>query len=790
VVDAGRRRRPRPHRRAGRRGALTAKEQRAALLARADLTGHPLREALVDLYDGWLAGLLGDAGPGVALVAVGGLGRREPALGSDLDLVLVHDGRRSDVGALADAVWYPVWDAGVCLDHSVRTVPEAVAVARHDLKAALGLLDARHVAGDTALSRELLTAARAAWRADADRRLRELRDAGDARAREHGEVAFLLEPDLKIARGGLRDVHALHAVAATQRADPPGPAVRTAHALLLDVRGELHRRTGSAGRRPVDRLLLQEQDGVAAVLGYSDADALMAAVSDAARVVSYATETTWRRVAAAGPRRRSAVRRRRRPVRTPLADDVVAQDGEVVLARDADPSHDPVLVLRVARAAAQAGLPVARATLDRLARECPDLPVPWPRPALDALVGLLASGPAAVAVLEHLDQAGLLVRLLPEWAEVRSRPQRNRYHRFTVDRHLVEAAAAAAALTRRVARPDLLLLGALLHDIGKGRPGDHTEVGMATVADLGPRFGLPPDDVDVLVRMVEHHLLLPDVATRRDLSDPATAQAVAAAVGSQEVLDLLHALTEADALATGPAAWSPWKARLVGELVERTRARLAGAPPPADEPLADWQAELVATGGPALATRGDEVAVVAPDRRGLLALTAGVLALHRLDVRSAWAGSQGATAVSVFRVAPRFGALPDWAVVQGDLLRALSRDLPLAQRLAAREAAYARPGAVAPPVVRLVDDASAAATVVEVRAPDGLGVLHRLTEALDRCGLDVRTAHVSTLGDDVVDAFYVVGPDGGPLVDAGLRKRVVEAVDAAAAVRVDTDRGS
>ena len=761
------------------------KQQRAELLGRADVRGRPLREALVELYDRWLQSLLGEVGDGVALVAVGGLGRREPAPGSDLDLVLVHDGRRSDVAKVADAVWYPVWDAGVGLDHSVRTVPEALDVVRDDLKAALGLLDARHVAGDPVLSRELLSGARAAWRAAADRRLGELRVAGEERAREHGEVAFLLEPDLKSARGGLRDVHALQAVAATQRADPPGEQVRAAHELLLDVRGELHRRTGTAGRRTVDRLLLQEQDGVAAALGYDDADALMAAVSDAARAVAYASETTWRRVTPSAPRRRLGLRRgtgrQQGLLRMPLADDVVAQDGEVVLARNADPVADPVLVLRVARAAAHAVLPVAPATLERLARECPPLPEPWPAAALDALVGLLAAGQGAVSVLEHLDQAGLMTRLLPEWAEVRSRPQRNSYHRFTVDRHLVEAAAGAAALTRRVGRPDLLLLGALLHDIGKGRPGDHTEVGMAMVAEIGGRLGLPPADVDVLVRLVEHHLLLPDAATRRDLADPATAQAVASAVGTQEVLELLHALTEADSLATGPAAWSPWKGRLVDELVARSRSLLEGAPPPAPVPLAEWQSDLVRTGGPALAAHDDEVTVVAPDRAGLLSVAAGVLALHRLDVRSAWAGTEGSTAVSVFRVAPRFGAFPDWSVVQGDLRRALAGELPLQERLAARESAYARSGTPAPPVVRILDDLSEKATVVEVRAPDSLGVLHRLSLALQECGLDVRSAHVSTLGDDVVDSFYVTGPTGRPLTDPLLRDRVVADVHAAAA---------
>jgi [protein-PII] uridylyltransferase len=759
------------------------KDDRAVLLTRTDLAGPALRAALVQLYDDWLAGLLGDPGPGVALVAVGGLGRREPAPGSDLDLVLVHDGRR-DVGAVADRVWYPVWDAGVGLDHSVRTVAEAVAVAADDLRAVLGLLDARHVAGDASLTAELTTAVRATWRAGAHRRLPELRAAVRARAAEHGEVAFLLEPDLKAARGGLRDVHALQAVAAAQRADPPSREVLAAHEVLLDVRGELHRRTAGAGRRVVDRLLLQEQDAVAAALSYRDADELAAAVSTAARTIAHASDTVWRRVAAAAPRARrlGVLRRSPAPVRRPLADDVVEQSGEVVLARDARPEHDPSLVLRVAEAAARHRLPIAPATLARLARSCPPLPEPWPADALASFVRLLSAGPSLVPVVEDLDQAGLLVRLLPEWESVRSRPQRNSYHRFTVDRHLVEAAANAATLPRRVHRPDLLVLGALFHDLGKGRPGDHTAAGMEVVRGLAPRLGLPPQDVDVLVALVEHHLLLPDLATRRDLADPATARAVADAVGSAEVLELLHALTEADSLATGPAAWSPWKGHLVGELVARTAALLDGTPPPPPADLAPWQEELVATGGPALAARDDEVTVVAPDRPGLLSSAAGVLALHRLDVLSAWAGSRGPTAVTVFRVAPRFGDLPDWAVVQADLRRALSGALPLADRLAAREAAYARPvRTAAPPEVGLVDDATDAATVVEVRAPDALGVLHRITRALDVCGLDVRTAHVSTLGADVVDAFYVTGPGGRPLSDPALRARVLQEVAASLA---------
>ena len=248
---------------------------------------------------------------------------------------------------------------------------------------------------------------------------------------------------------------------------------------------------------------------------------------------------------------------------------------EVVLAA-ADDRHDPTLVLRASTAAATGGLRLARSTLDRLAKDIDPIEwrERWPDGALPEFVALLRQGHRAIDVFEALDQRGLLVELLPEWAPVRSRPQRNAYHRFTVDRHLWEAAANAAALTDRVSRPDLLVLGALFHDLGKGYPGDHTAAGMELMAEIGPRLGLPPDDVATLVRLIQHHLLLPEIAVRRDLTDPATTRLVADAVGDTRTLDLLHALTEADATATGPSAWGSWKAQLVSELVDRTRLLL------------------------------------------------------------------------------------------------------------------------------------------------------------------------------------------------------------------------
>lgn len=734
------------------------------------LHGAALRASLCDVTDGWLAARLGDARE-VALVAVGAYGRRQPAPGSDLDLVLVHRGT-GDVKELADRVWYPVWDAGVGLDHSVRTVAEAVAVARADLKAAIGLLDARHVAGDASLTEELRAALLGAWRRDARRRLPDLVEATRLRAERAGELAFLLEPDLKESRGGLRDVNAMTAVAAAWLADAPSDKVRTAETVLLDVRAELHRRL----RRPTDRLLLQEQRPVATALGYTDEDDLMREVYGAGRTIAFAGDETWRRVQSAlRPPRRWTGRlgSRRAPVRRPLADGVVEQDGEVVLARDADPSRDPVLLLRVAAAAAQAELPIAPHTLDRLAAESGALSDPWPAAARDGFVALLDAGPALVPVVEALDQVGVFERIVPEWSAVRCKPQRNAVHRFTVDRHLVETAVEAGALARQVSRPDLLVLAALLHDIGKGWPGDHTAAGVAVVPTIARRLGLRPADTDVLVTLVRHHLLLADTATRRDLDDPATVRVVADAVGNRATLDLLHALTQADALATGPAAWGDWKAGLVADLVRRTAAVLSGEPPPQSDPLDERQRELAERGELAVDVAGDTVTIAAPDRPGLLWRWSGVLALHRLQIRAATATSVGPVAVTVFDVTPRFGSAPDWTAVRADVRRAWDDALPLAAHLAERERAYAREHMhTPPPRVLWIEGASESASVVEVRAHDAVGLLHRLTRALADAGLDVRSARISTLGAEVVDAFYVVDSDGQPVTDERRRATI------------------
>ncbi|MGW1217548.1 [protein-PII] uridylyltransferase, partial [Streptomyces californicus] len=778
------------------------------LLQQEARSGPPRRAALAHLTDDWLTGLFTAAATrtgvrGAALVAVGGYGRGELSPRSDLDLLLLHDGKADPaaLAALADAVWYPVWDLGIALDHSVRTPAEARKTAGEDLKVQLGLLDARPVAGDLGLVASLRTAILADWRNQAAGRLPALIALGRERAERAGELPFLLEPDLKEARGGLRDATALRAVAASWVADAPREGLDRARRTLLDVRDALHLTTG----RATDRLALQEQDQVARALGLLDADTLLRQVYEAARTVSYATDVTWRevervlRARSARPKLRALLTgglgARPAPERAPLADGVVDADGEVVLARAARPERDPVLTLRAAAAAAEAGLPLSRHLVRHLAATARPLPVPWPPEAREELVTLLGAGEATVPVWEALEAEGIITRLLPDWERVHCRPQRNPVHTWTVDRHLVETAVRAASLTRRVHRPDLLLVAALLHDIGKGWPGDHSVAGEVIARDMATRIGFDQQDVGVVATLVRHHLLLVETATRRDLDDPATVQAVAAAVGSASTLELLHALTEADALATGPAAWSTWRASLVADLVKRVTAVFAGELP--DEPVEDapgteherLAVEALRTGGPVLtlhtrteepdgdgevAPVGVELLIALPDRPGVLPAAAGVLALHRLTVRSAdlralelpdEVGERTDLLLLSWRVAAEYGSLPEAARLRADLVRALDGSLDIRARLAEREAAQPRRRGVKapPPRVAVAAAGSRRATVIEVRAQDAPGLLHRIGRALEESAVRVRSAHVSTLGANAVDAFYVTGADGEPL---------------------------
>ncbi len=727
-----------------------------------------------------VVGMEGDprSGAGLALVAVGGYGRSELSPSSDLDVVLLHDASVPEerVREVAEAIWYPLWDQGVALDHSVRDTVQMREAALLDHRAATGMLDARAVAGDAGLVLALRSEVLADWRRDARRRLAEVREAREARIARSGWVAHSAVPDLKESGGGLRDGVMMRALVATWLVDVPHSESEGIRSSLLDVRDALHEVSG----RRLDKLDADHIPDVAELLGRSPEDVELE-TRHLGRRLAHLAALAWRRVDDALETRTTRITRSG-PAVEPLDEGVGRLDDEVVVMRDVDPHVDPEVALRAASAAARHGLPLGSATAAHLALTVGDLPEPWPASASRALVDLLSSGPGLVPVWDELDHAGVVDHWLPEWADIRLRGSSSPVHRFTIDRHSIETCVKAAEVVREVERPDLLAVGALLHDIGKGRPGDHSIVGEGMARDIATRWGFNTADADVIARLVRHHLTLPTVATRRDIEDPSTSANLAEIVETEEFLDLLAALTAADAQATGPTAWTTWRRGLIDGLVEKTRNVLDGTVAGA----ASYEGWPSAVPMPETADLGpDEIRITVQnhrggslltfglrDRPGIMAAIAGSFALLGLEIRSARTLTLDHTAMSLWEV-----TRPDVDIarVRDRLLPVLRGETDLAGRLALNPSADDEP-----PRVRVLPRRSETATLIEVRAQDRRGLVWTVCREIADAGHSIRSAHLSTYGSEARDVFYVVdASDGQPLDDdaaLAVRAAIAEAL--------------
>lgn len=701
---------------------------------------------------------------GLALVAVGGYGRSELSPASDLDVVLLHDPAIPEerIRALAEAVWYPLWERGLALDHSVRDTVQMRQAALDDYRAATGMLDARHVAGDTALVLAARAEVLADWRREARTRLAELREASAKRVERFGWLAHSAVPDLKESGGGMRDGVVMRALVATWLIDVPHAESEELRSALLDVRDALHMVSG----RRLEKFDPERIVDVAAFLG-REPEALEYETRNIGRRIAHLAALAWRRVddALDGPRSSSMPSR---PTVERIADGVGRLGDEVVILAGTDVAADPEVALRAAAAAARGGFEFESSSAAHLAQYLTAIPEPWPASAQRALVDLLTAGPGLVSVWDELDYAGVIDHWLPEWKDIRLRGSSSPVHRFTVDRHTIETCVNATSLARTVARPDLLAVGALLHDIGKGPDtGDHSVVGETMALDIAIRWGFTAEDAAIIAKLVRHHLTLPNVATRRDIEDPSTAINVAESVETEEFLDLLAALTVSDAQATGPTAWTAWRRGLVEGLIEKTRQVLVGTAP-AEAAYEGWPASVPLPAAGEL--RIDEIRLevenhrggslltfVLRDRPGIMAAIAGCFALMGLEIRSARTLTVGDAAMSLWEVTrPDVDA----ARVRERLVPVLNGEVDLAGRLALSHA-----DDDVPPRIRILPRRSQTATLFEVRAQDRRGLVWTACHVIAGYGHSIRSAHLSTYGSEARDVFYVVDAEGQPLDD-------------------------
>ncbi len=790
-------------------GPVTRLREELSALDRAYSAGHHglwSARRRSELLDAALTELFGrsDPPPGLALAAMGGYGRREQLPCSDVDILLAHDGRKPElVAAFAERFLYPLWDAGFEVGHATRTPAEAVEAATERLDVATAMLDARPLAGEERLLDELLDAVRGTVAADPAAFAARLRAGAHERHERFGSAAHLLEPEVKEGAGGLRDVATvgwLERLAARELLLPgEREALEAAHEFLTRVRSALHLETG----RRTDRLVSEHQPSIAREMGFGDeprlpaVDGLMRALFEHARQVAYLTQAAFDR----------------------LGSSDEEQHGWFVNA-----PASAADVLDLAANAAEEGRPPNAGELAALAAaELPDPPV-WDESAREGLLRILRAGDPGVTALEALDRVDLLAQLLPEWAGVRCRPQRDPYHRFTVDVHLLDALGrmgrmlagdvpaddpVAAEAVAQVAERDGVLLGALLHDIGKNGEGGHVQVGERVAAEVLDRVGVRGPARDLALFMVGRHLLLPDTATRRDLTDDDLIMDVAATIGSPERLAALYLLVVADAGATGPAAWTPWRRTLVRELVgkvqrvfdrgdmgtevaerltdriERMRDLLAAEPSreverhvlrmprsyylsvePAQAarhfsmiapPLGANEVRSAAVDG---ARPGSyELLVVAVDRPGLLSWIAGSLSLAGLSILTAQAfTTDDGAAVDLFEVEGAFE--PEireerWREFRSVLRKVLEGRISLERRVEDKRRHYPPPRRPSPVTVKVDQGASDFFTVIEVGAPDRIGLLYDITRTLADLHLDVHLAKVATYTDRVIDAFYV-----------------------------------
>jgi len=788
------------------------------------------------------------------LIAQGGYGRGELNPWSDIDLLFLYP-QRSDayVETVTEMVLYALWDTGLTVGQAVRSMRDCVTLAANDFKVKTSLLDTRYLAGDQELYASFAaTMEESVLKRNATRFFREKVEENEERHHKHGDAVFLVEPQLKEGEGGLRDIHTAVWLAKVKYkiSDLQDLVVKNivtqtelnelleARDFLWRVRNALHFLTG----RHADQLTFEYQPVIAAELGFVDdahgrgVEKFMRNYYLYATVVNRFSDDMIGRCIEANRAYRWVGRLASRDIRTGVrivAEELVIVDPKAI---DADPS----LLLRIFADAQRHGVPIANATrrLIRNKASLIDDRVRQSREAAHAFLDVLNWKHGVYETLQQMHKLDVLDAYLPEFAHLRCLSQYDRYHIYTVDEHILrcvqnleqlrhgaykEQLPLLTAVMREIPDVEILYIGMLYHDAGKGRGGDHSNKGARMVMDVAARLHLDADAAEQLGFLVRHHLTMHHLATRRDVHDPEMVNEFARVVGSRDNLDKLYVLTFGDLKATNPKLWNSWQNSLLAELYEltvealdRDEKQLSGAAVRAARVRARVAEALGAAGGellqrfleempdryfvgiPESSMAGhfelyrqfqsdelvmrmehfrerefSELTVVTANRPGLFSRITGVLRASGMSIGGGLVFSSEQTALDVIRIPHNDN--PDivcseerWGRVRNALREVILEGADV-EELVARSA---RPSPLGerfvvrvPTRIEIENQVSREFTVIDVYATDRLGILFAITNALFHLGLRIHLAKISTSVDRVIDVFYVTDEDNRKVED-------------------------
>lgn len=784
----------------------------------------------------------------IAIVATGGYGRGELAPGSDIDLLFVRPFKQTAWGeSVIEFILYMLWDLGLKVGHATRSLAECVRLAKLDVTIRTAVLEARYLWGDRGLYDELR---KKFWSEVATGNGRDFVEAKLAerkmRHSRQGESRYLVEPNVKEGKGGLRDLQTLYWIGkylyhVDDSADLVEHGVFTreeyrifqkAEAFLWNVRVHLH----YLMNRPEERLSFDVQPSLATALGYTDpekprraVEAFMRAYFLVAKDVGDLTRIFCAALEEQHKKPRPSLRRILPGFLKPRSpdDDFYVENGRLT-ANPAIFRKDPANILRMFQIADAKGVDIHPHALRTVTRSL-DLITDAVRTnpiANQAFLETLTSRHDPERALRMMNEAGVLGRFIPEFGHAVGLMQFNMYHHYTVDEHLIRAVGNIASIERgqhkddnpiaseiikRIQNREVLYCAILLHDVAKGLPGDHSDVGAEIARSLCPRLGLSANDTAAVAWLVKNHLVMSDTAQRRDISDPKTVRDFVDMVQSPEMLRLLLVLTVADIRAVGPGVWNGWKGQLLRELYyaaenmmtggdqapgrsqrvaaskSALEARLGDFSPAAREKAlsrhydnywlafeedelerharfldkADAEGKLLALEANSNDFRAvTEIILYTPDHAGLFSRFAGAIAMAGGTIvdAKAFTTSDG-FALDVFSVqdaeGEAFGDKERLARLAQSIEKTLRGEVWPRQMLA-RKPQRSRASAFSiRPKIHFDNEASRIATVIEVECLDRPGLLYDITHAIFEAGLSISTSMVATYGERAIDVFYV-----------------------------------